>query len=196
MNRLRHLAAIGSSLLLGIAASADEGTVDLDEVDGGETHSLDSADTGKTDDLDEADTGKTDSLDSVDTGKTDDLDAVDTGETEDLDAADTGETEDLDQAEAAGERSAPLLPPPSVPDVGSASERAEAGRVRAAVVSAQQRFAQADAEYTAMVTHSYPTGDARAAIIKARDDARRALEQATARYTNLLQDMQEHGDPD
>jgi hypothetical protein len=183
-------------LLLGNAASSDEGTVDLDEVDRGETHSLDSADTGKTDDLDEVDTGETDSLDAVDTGKTDDLDAVDTGESEDLDAADTGETESLDQAEEAGERAGSRQPPPSVPDIGSASERADAGRARDAVVSAQRRLAQADAAYSDMLTHGHPAGDARAAIVKARDDARRDLEQATARYTNLVRDMQEHGDPD
>lgn len=192
MMDLRRAAVIGLGLLIGLAAQADDGTVDLDSVTTGKTRSLDDVDIGESEDLDEADTGHTDSLDSADTGKTDPLDSVDTGETDSLDAADTGKTVDLDTAET--DVPAPVAAPAAVPDIGSAAERAEAQRIHEEAVVATQRLNGANAAYSEMMARGYPTGDARARIIQQRDTARAAHAQANARYQDLLKQLTQRGD--
>ncbi|HEY8152746.1 MAG TPA: hypothetical protein VII72_01320 [Myxococcota bacterium] len=192
MGELRRAAAIGIGVLFGVVAEANDGTVDLDAVDKGRTHSLDAVDIGETDDLDEADTGHTNSLDSADTGKTDSLDSVDTGETVGLDAADTGKTVELDTAET--DVPAPVAAPAPVPDLGSSAERAEAQRIREEAVVASQRLDGANAAYSQMMARGYPVGDARARIVQQRETARSAYRQATTRYAAYLAQLGQRGD--
>lgn len=194
MTELRRAAAIGIGLLFGLAAQADDGTVDLDSVSTGRTRSLDAVDIGETEDLDEEDTGRTDSLDSVDKGKTHSLDSADTGETVDQDDVDTGKTVDLDTAES--DVPEPVAAPAEAPDLGSADERAEAQRIREEAVVATRRLDGANAAYSEMMARGYPTGDARALIIQQRETARSAYAQANARYTAFLKQLAASGNTD
>jgi len=194
MDEWRRAAAIGLGLLFGLTAQADDGTVDLDAADTGKTRGLDAVDNGKTQGLDAADTGRTNSLDSADTGKTDSLDSVDTGKMLDQDAVDTGKTVGLDTAES--DVPAPVAAPAPVPDLGSASERAQAQRIREDAVVASQRLDGANAAYSQMMARGYPTGDARALVIRQRDTARSAYEQANARYAAYLKQLEQSGNTD
>lgn len=132
------------------------------------------------------------SLDSVDDGASKSLDAVDTGESVDPDAVDTGESESLDDAEAApsAAQAAPSAPPAALPEIDDADTRAQAQSARQAVLVEQQRVKQADAAYSSMMTSGYPQGDARAAIVQERDAAQQAYQQANARYTSILNQLQ------
>jgi len=172
VSELRLAVAIGLGLLFGLIAQADDGTVDLDT----------------------ADEGKTRSLDSVDTGKTDSLDSPDTGSTVDLDAADTGKTVNLDTAES--DVPAPVAAPAPVPDIGSAAERAQAQRIREDAVVATRRLDGANAAYSQMMARGYPTGDARALIIRQHETARSAYQQASARYAAYLKQLEQSGNTD
>jgi len=186
MRELRRAAAIGFGLLLGLAAQAED-TTDLDAVDTGETRSLDDFEGGETRDLDAVDTGGTDDLDAVDTGATDDLDAVDKGSSVDLDTADTGRSVDLDTAET--EAPAPVAAPAPVPDIENAAERAEALKIHGEAAAATQRLSAANAAYSEMMARGYPTGDARARIVKERDSARADYQQANTRYQDMLKKL-------
>jgi hypothetical protein len=190
MSELRRVVVIGLGLLIGLAAQAED-TTDLDAVNTGETRSLDDFESGGSRDLDAVDTGGTDDLDAVDTGETDDLDAVDKGASVDLDAADTGESVDLDSAE--NEVPAPVAAPAPVPDIGSAAERAEALKIHGQAVAATQRLTAANAAYSEMMARGYPTGDARARIVKERDTARSDYQQANTRYQELLKKLAQRG---
>jgi len=194
MIELRRAVALGIGLLFGLAAQADDGTVDLDAADTGKTRGLDAVDFGETEVLDQADTGHTDSLDSADTGKTNSLDSADTGKMLDQDAVDTGKTVGLDTAET--DVPAPVAAPAPAPDIGSAAERAQAQRIREEAVVATQRLDGANAAYSQMMARGYPTGDARALIIRQRDTARTAYEQASARYTAFLKQLEQSGNSD
>jgi hypothetical protein len=165
MPELRRAAVVVLSLLLGLAAQADDGTVDLDSVD-----------TGHTVDQDSLDTGHTTSLDSADTGKTVDQDSLDTGTMESLDAA-----------EAAPE--APPSLPAALPQIADDSLRAQAQAARDTLVDAEHRYAAANAAYSEMRAHDFPRGEAAAAIVKEHTAARLAYEQASAGYTEILQQV-------
>jgi hypothetical protein len=58
------------------------------------------------------------------------------------------------------------------------------------VLVAQHRSTQANAAYSKMMARDYPQGDARAAIVLERDAARKACEQANARYVEILKQVQ------
>jgi hypothetical protein len=188
MNDLGRAAAIGLGLLFGLAAQADDGSVDLDTVDSGKTRTLHAVDVGETHALDAADSGHSDSLDSADTGRTHRLDSVDDGTMHDQDAVDTGRTLRLDAAET--DVPARIAAPAPVPDAGSAAERAQAEAIREDAVLAATRLDGANAAYSEMLARGYPTGDARAVIVEQRDTARRAYEQAHARYTAFLEQIE------
>lgn len=127
------------------------------------------------------------SLDSVDKGESKRLDAVDTGESIDLDDAEATGSESLDAAERAPSAQPA---PPALPDIDDPNTLAQARDAREAVLVAQQRVAQANAAYSRMMSRDYPQGDARAAIVLERDAARKAYEQATARYAEILKEVQ------
>lgn len=126
------------------------------------------------------------------------LDSVEKGESKRLDAVDTGESVDLDDAEATGSKSldaAEVSPsaqpaPPALPDIDDPNALAQARDAREAVLVAQQRAAQANAAYSKMMSRDYPQGDARAAIVLERDAARKACDQANARYAEILKQVQ------
>lgn len=132
------------------------------------------------------------SLDSVDNAASKSLDSVDTGESESLDDADTGQSESLDDAEdaPAAPQASALPQPAALPDIDDADARAQAQSARQAVVVEQQRVKQADAAYSSMMTSGYPQGDARAAIVQERDAAQQAYQQANARYTSILNQLE------
>jgi len=180
-------AAIVLGLLFGLTAQADDDTVDLDSVDRGHTVDLDTLDTGHTRSLDAVDTGETIDQDTLDVGHTTSLDAADTGKTVDQDAIDTGTTESLDAAEAAPE--APPSLPAALPPIADDSLRAKAQAAREALVDAEHRYAAANAEYSEMRAHDFPRGEAAAAIVKEHTAASLAYEQANARYTEILQQV-------
>jgi hypothetical protein len=185
---MRRAAAIVISLLFPLGAQAEDGTVDLDHADVGRTRTLNSVDVGETDDLDDADRGQTRSLDSYDgSGETRSLDSVDNGREEDLDEADTGRTVDLGVAE--NNRPQPVAAPAPVPEGASAERRAEAERIREQAVVAARRLDGANAAYSQMMSRGYPAGDERLKIIQERDAARKAWEEANARYSAVLQQM-------
>lgn len=124
------------------------------------------------------------SLDSAATGEARSLDSADKGESVDLDAANSGGSESLDAAGTDASAPAPL------PEIDDATVHAQAQDARDAVVAAQQRSTQANAAYSKMRARDYPQGDARAAIVKERDAARQAYEQASARYQEILKQLQ------
>jgi hypothetical protein len=164
---MRRWAALAITLLLPLGAWAQE--EDLQEADQGQTRSLDSYD----------DTGETRSLDSVDDGR---------GEGEEgLDQADTGRMVDLGVAEK--DKPQPVAAPAPVPEGASAERRAEAQRIREEAVVAARRLDGANAAYSQMMSRGYPAGDERAKIIQERDAARKAWEEASARYNSVLQQM-------
>ncbi len=68
--------------------------------------------------------------------------------------------------------------------------RALAQGARDAVVAAQQRAEKAKAAYSRMRARNYPQGDARAAIVRERDAAQQAHQQASARYAEILKQLQ------
>ncbi len=174
-------------LLLAGSAAAKDNFTSLDEVDTGDTESLDSVDTGHTESLDEVDTGRTEELDSVDTGRTEDLDSVDTGRTESLDEVDTGHTHGLDEAKFG---TVPDRPGP-VPQAEFAGPLADVWQTRLSiayreVVKEAQRYHDADVAYIDMRRTGYPTGDARVEVEREYAAARRSLEGANTRYTELV----------
>jgi hypothetical protein len=61
--------------------------------------------------------------------------------------------------------------------------------------AAEQRADDAEAAVTRMLTRHYPTGEAKAKLLKERDDARAALAQARQDYPQLLDDARSSGVP-
>jgi len=125
--------------------------------------------------------------DTLDVDHTTSLDAADTGETVDQDSIDTGTTESLDAAEVAPDASPSI--PAALPEIANDSLRAEAQATRETLVVAERRYAAANAEYSEMRADDFPRGEAAAAIVKEHAAARRAYEQASARYTEILQQV-------
>jgi hypothetical protein len=165
---MRRWAALAITLLLPLGAWAQDD--DPQEADRGQTRSLDSYD----------DTGETRSLDSVDNGQ--EAQEEDVGE-----ADNTGRMMDLGAAKS--ERPQPVAAPAPVPEGASAERRAEAQRIREEAVVAARRLDSANAAYSQMMSRGHPAGDERAKIIQERDAARKAWEEANARYTAVLDQM-------
>jgi hypothetical protein len=127
------------------------------------------------------------SLDSVSSGDSKSLDSVEKGKSVDLDAAESGGAESLDAAEIAS----PSLPAPApLPEIDDDAMRAQAQGARDAVLVAQQRAEQANAAYSKMMARDYPQGDARAAIVEERASAQQAHQQASARYAEILKQLE------
>jgi hypothetical protein len=128
------------------------------------------------------------SLDSVARGEAKSLDSAAKGRSVDLDAAGSGGgPATLDAVTAASP--APPAPVP-LPEIEDEAMRALAQGARDAVVAAQQRAEKAKAAYSKMRARNYPQGDARAAIVQERDSARQAHQQASARYAEILKQLQ------
>ena len=116
------------------------------------------------------------------------LDSVDKAESRSLDSVAEGEGVDLDTAEAA--KPSQPAEPAALPEIDDPSARAQAESAREAVVAARQRSNEADAAYAKMMERDYPQGGARLAIVQERDAARHAYEAASARYGELLGQLQ------
>jgi hypothetical protein len=82
-------------------------------------------------------------------------------------------------------------PPAALPQIDDTAARAAAQRARDEVVAARQRLDRANAAYGQMRARDYPRGDARADIVRERDAARAEYLRASARYTELVEQLQQ-----
>ena len=108
-------------------------------------------------------------------------------------AEERGETIPLDDVPVAQPVSPDslLAPPPKSPG-GSPqappvplARREEFFRAQQALNEAATRLEAANAAYGNMMARNYPTGDAKAAIVTRRDEARAAYDEAAARFREL-----------
>ena len=194
--------ARAQNVVPGSAGDAPPRTVGTSSPRTAHTKSLDSAegDTRATD----AD-GGTRSLDAADTGTTNEPDAVPAAaETAPPDA----DTAPLRMGNPARAYANPA-PKPATPPVPAAkpAEHADPGAQWADWVrrlddgsqrlsDAKARADQAEAAVTVMLSRHYPAGEAKAKLLKEREDARADLERATQEYPELLDEARRDGVPD
>jgi hypothetical protein len=74
--------------------------------------------------------------------------------------------------------------------------REKAAQVRADVVSAMQRQQEATAAYSRMLSRDYPKGEAKAVIIKEREDAAKAVTEARAAVGQFKEEARRASVPD
>ncbi len=77
------------------------------------------------------------------------------------------------------------LPGDAEPAPVPAQNREAFLRARQALDTAATRLEAANAAYSNMMAHHYPSGDAKAAIVTERDEARAAYDEAAAAYREL-----------
>lgn len=88
-------------------------------------------------------------------------------------------------------RNAPASAPAALPEIDDAAARSAAERARHEVETARERLNRANAAYSQMRARDYPRGDARAAVVRERDEARRDYEAANARYAEILEQLKQ-----
>ena len=189
----------------GSAGDAPPRTVGTSSPRTAHTRSLDSAE-GDTRSLDAAN-GGTRSLDAADTGATNDPDAVPAAaETAPPDA----DTAPLRMGNPARPYANPAPKPatPPVPATKPTTSHADPGGAQWAdwvrrlddgsqrLSEAKARADQAEAAVTVMLARHYPAGEAKAKLLKEREDARADLARAQQEYPELLDEARRDGVPD
>jgi len=180
---------------VGTSSPHSTDTRSLDSV-GGSTRSLDAAEKGNA--------GDTQTLDSADTGSTNDLDAVPAASEAPPGDAETAPLRmghpDRPYANPAPKPATPPAPASKpapreeAPQWADWEHRLDDGAQH--LGAARARAAQAEAAVTNMITRHYPSGEAKAKLLKERDDARADLERATQEYPELLDEARRDGVPD
>jgi hypothetical protein len=181
---------------VGTSSARTVGTKSLDSVEG-TTRSLDAAESGSG--------SGTNSLDAVDTGSTNDPDAVPAASEAAPPDADTAPLRmgnpERPYANPAPKPATPPVPAPKQPahvePVGQWADweqRLDEGSQR--LGTARARAEQAEAAVTSMLARHYPAGEAKAKLLKEREDARADLARAQQEYPELLDEARRDGVPD
>lgn len=200
---LHGVVARAQDIVPGSSGDAPPRTVGSSSPRNAGTKSLDSVE-NKTGALDAADSG-TQSLDGADTGATHDPDTVPAAR--DAAPGDT-DTAPLRMGNPARPYANPA-PKPATPPVPAAKHSAPpdpaaqwADWVRRLdegsqhLRDAQARADQAEAAVTVMLARHYPAGEAKAKLLKEREDARADLARAQQEYPELLDEARRDGVPD